>query len=366
MRTFRFTILSGVTALAFPLAVSAQRVSLAGPRPLADIAATSSDGIPLFARAIGAARFTDGTIAIADAGSAAVKLVDARGRLIKTVGRRGNGPGEFQMMGWMGRCGTDSVLVHDFIGQRLTLLDRSGAILSQTTAQTNPAVITCTDGGHLAVLRRPTHMPAAGSAQGWVSGMLTLASLHDAIVRDVGEIHAFQYSMPSGLMTPRPLGSVTSLALTQKVLYVGTADSSAIDVLSLDGKYMRTIRLLVAPRSPTPAHIDAAATALASYQPDATDRAALKRKLMAVPMPALLPAYSALRADPFGNLWAVVSVPGDSTTHLRAFNDAGVEVADFTIPRPLLIYEVGLDYLLAGFEDENGEQHIHVYGLARR
>ena len=53
----------------------------------------------------GAIRLSDGTVVVGDRGAAAVKYFDGSGRLVRTSGRQGQGPGEFQYLAWLQPCG---------------------------------------------------------------------------------------------------------------------------------------------------------------------------------------------------------------------------------------------------------------------
>lgn len=64
--------------------------------PLLDITGTVTPDSSAFLLAAAGLRLDDGRIVIADMYDAAVRYFDASGRLIRKVGRRGAGPGEFE------------------------------------------------------------------------------------------------------------------------------------------------------------------------------------------------------------------------------------------------------------------------------
>lgn len=90
-----------------------------------------SDGDPLLAFDMvqGARRLPDGGLVVADGGIRQVRWFAADGTPVRGVGRRGEGPGEYQgplsLVGWPG----DTVAVLDFGNNRLTLLDGAGAVV---------------------------------------------------------------------------------------------------------------------------------------------------------------------------------------------------------------------------------------------
>src|SRR5262245_59126486 len=78
-----------------PTAPAAVQLRLGAP--IAAIGET--DGAPeyLFSR-LGGVQLRDDRIVVADNGSAQLRFYDGRGRFLKSIGRRGGGPGEF---GWL-------------------------------------------------------------------------------------------------------------------------------------------------------------------------------------------------------------------------------------------------------------------------
>ena len=71
---------------------------------------------------------TDGSIYVAQPSVGLLRVFDHRGRFVRTIGRSGQGPGEFLALGrltWLG----DTLVVSDSRQGRLTLLDPSGTLV---------------------------------------------------------------------------------------------------------------------------------------------------------------------------------------------------------------------------------------------
>jgi hypothetical protein len=92
--------------------------------PRLSIGRESGDPEYLFNRIRGVSRLTDGRIVVADAGSSQIRFFDPSGVHIKTVGRAGDGPGEFRFIGSMWRHAADSLVVTDLAG--VTFMDSDG------------------------------------------------------------------------------------------------------------------------------------------------------------------------------------------------------------------------------------------------
>src|SRR5688572_16444652 len=87
-----------------------------------DIRGTDASGAAVFGMASGATRLPSGAIAIADASTLTVRFFSPTGQPTRSVGRSGQGPGEFRSMVWMGSCGADSVYVWDMGNQRMSVI----------------------------------------------------------------------------------------------------------------------------------------------------------------------------------------------------------------------------------------------------
>jgi 6-bladed beta-propeller protein len=78
-------------------------------------------------RAHGALRLRDGRIVVANAGTGSLLIFDPSGRPLRTVGRRGRGPGEFEAPTLVAQVRGDSLVVWDVTLHRLSVFDREGA-----------------------------------------------------------------------------------------------------------------------------------------------------------------------------------------------------------------------------------------------
>ena len=82
-----------------------------------------------FSRVTGVEIDRDGNILVGESLAGEIRVFDPNGNLLNRIGRRGEGPGEFNMLLQWGVVG-DTVWVVDFQLQRTTLFDRDGSLLS--------------------------------------------------------------------------------------------------------------------------------------------------------------------------------------------------------------------------------------------
>ena len=80
---------------------------------------------PLF-RVTGAQFMPDGSIAVADAGNARIAVYAVSGRLLRSLGREGDGPGEFRSLSHL-FVFEDTIAVYDQVNLRFTLWDETDA-----------------------------------------------------------------------------------------------------------------------------------------------------------------------------------------------------------------------------------------------
>jgi hypothetical protein len=334
---------------------------LADTVPLLDIAGSTPSAGFVFALAAGATRLSNGVIVIADGIEDALLFFDPSGRPIRTVGRSGRGPGEFTQISWLGQCGPDSVVVWDRMLGRHTVIDSAGTVIRQyQPADPHPAVVACSRTGTFAALGTPD-MPAVATQTGQSPHYGAEMSLLDgsgAIVRRLGLV-------PVG--ESRPLGKLTQIAVSADRLYVGTQDSAFLDVLSLEGHRLATLPVGMPGRRVTLRHYERAADALVAFYPVADERKAMRDWVLKIPMPEYLPPYGPLFVAPEGTLWVQVSFPGDSATVLHAISGDGSRLAEVRLPREVRVFEIGRDYILGAYEEEEtGEPHVAMYRLRPR
>jgi hypothetical protein len=82
------------------------------------------------------------SIYVADIASAHIRVFDSDGKYLRTIGRKGQGPGEMQMPSYVQITSNNEVLVQDYMAQRLSFFSVNGKYLRQiSTAKTRTPFI---------------------------------------------------------------------------------------------------------------------------------------------------------------------------------------------------------------------------------
>ena len=163
---------------------------------------------------------------------------------------------------------------------------------------------------------------------------------------------------------PRPLGPQASIAISDSRVYVGVGDSSRLLAYSLDAAQQSTVPLQVQRRTPSRAMHDASIQRSLSMVP-LPARGRASQMAATVPLRDQMPTHGDIFADPTGTLWITTTFPGDPATRLLAVDQNGRTLGSLTLPRNIAVHEVGRDYVIGLYSDEDELPHIVVYRFRR-
>jgi len=368
MQSLRILLL--VVALSVPPFAAAPGQWSINPKPFLDVAPVATNGDVVFERPTAGARLSNGSIMVADAGAGSLVLLDSTGHVLRRLGRRGNGPNEFQSIWWLGQCAVDSVFVWDLMLKRMSLVTVDGAIRSQfpfpggSYTAASPHKIACSRASIFAFQPLATTGSPSTTGNSALRGAAQVFIVQKDVIKSLGNFSGDEIVVMGGGGGPRPLGKQTSLAVIRDRVYVGTADSAFVDVLSLDGRRLAGVPLSINRRRPSDRNYLSAVDEMLITVP-AQVRSMVKERLLSIPMPEQLPPYKTIIADSENLLWLLLSFPGDSETRLQAVNEDGKIIADLRIPLELTVFEIGSDYLLGSYEDSSSEPHVALFFMRR-
>ena len=323
---------------------------------------TLQDAEPKLLRPVGATVLSNGNLVVADQWAASVRFFDPSGELIRTVGREGQGPGEFTAPWWLGQCGPDEVFVYDFMQRQISVIDSAGTVVREYAPGKDPSSLRCSQSGRFAVFGTPVDPPQSASIRdAFTMRLAAPLRFENAEGDSVGGVGI----LPMG--ETWILGRVTQFAISEDRLYVGAADSARVDVYDLAGERLGSLPLTIEPRAPAEANVawwlDVQSQSLKA---DTEYRERMKQMTRQnSTVPEHLPLYTGLAVDPRGVLWVVLSSPGDGETRFLVVDPNGPVLGELRIPRDFELFEVGSDYVLGRIYDPNAVPGIAMYRFRR-
>jgi hypothetical protein len=299
-----------------------------------------------------ATRLPDGRIAYVSGRDLQVRIASTAGRGVPaSIGRDGEGPGEFKSLKWIERCGDDRLYTWDFLQDRLSTFSLTGEFLSQfTIAGPSLTRLYCDNAGMLMALETPRE--ALGPPSGNFEPMTARILILDGTGKSMIEVK----DVPMG--RNRPLGTVTTGGFVGDNVMLGTAEEASIQLLQRDGALIREIPLGSVERTITPALYEAELDQIAA-QTHENVRARVREALATVPMPPSLPAYRSIVTDKERVAWITLSSLGDGKTRLMAVDvstasSSGV-IGTLEFPFEAELLEAGSGYLLLRTPSDDGD-----------
>lgn len=336
----------------------------------------TSDASAAFSDISSIAVTSDGDILVADAQNATITVLDHEGTVRRTLGRRGDGPGEFREPRALQILTNDSTLVFDARHRRLTVYTPESFEVAYTSMLDVPPGFSRAIWGQYAsnlnLFLAAFVEPVRASEPPDPDDDETLRQRILRSFRMDGELQKDSILLGFGtrqLISRRgpvvghggehPFGPTAPLALGPGGrLYVGQGgqDSLRVGVYSIDGRRTKTI---VAP------HESAAIT-------DSDIERAIKEAVSAIhhetireTAPDRWPSLRYLIVDSRGRAWATLGGPPDESTHVWIFESSGsTTTTSLTLPPGTEIMAVYDDLLYAARLDSLDVPRVIAYRVS--
>jgi hypothetical protein len=345
-------------------------------RPLLDIGADSDEAAYQLFRVTGALKLDDGAIVIANSGTGELRYFDADGVYLRSSGRQGSGPGEFQSISTIGTLVDGSLVAYDGRQKRISIFAPDGVFVSSSRIETSDH-----PGFHTAAafLDDNTLLVSA-------EGLLTRGELASRVRRDttyyircettgavLDTIAALpgreMYIMMEGEhvdMAQLAFGREPHFAAYLAGAYFGNSDAFEIRYLDSDGELARIIRMRTPTREVSDDDIELFLSRQLGDMPEGPDRQFMENFYSGMPFPETMPAHGNLIVDSDGNLWVEeYHWPLDEPARWKIFDSAGALLGVVETPPGLEIYQIGSDFVLGRWRDAMDIEHIQMFGLTR-
>jgi hypothetical protein len=338
-------------------------------------------------RIAGVTRLSDGRVVVADQSTLQLKFYDASGRHLKSVGGKGQGPGQFRDFNTITRLAGDSIAVET--RDIASIFAPSGTFVRNVQfgpfspgALQTPFVSALGrfDNGTAVVADFPQGQRGPAGPRQWVdSASLFLVDRAGTVARPLGKAPIVVFVAGTTHPSPLDFGPQAAYASSGLAFHWGFPDQYAIRVYDADWKLERIIRRAWTPRPLTGTEIDVYVDGWMQMWSKQTgaEREAERKEMREQTYPEFLPAYSAILATAPGEIWVrepdLTGAPGCwclaglSTVPSKwsVFDAGGRWLGDVAMPPRFIPLEIGADYVLGRARDADDVPHAVMYRLKK-
>jgi hypothetical protein len=332
----------------------------------------------------GAIRLGDGTIVVADGTTSQLRFFDATGKHVRSVGRRGGGPGEFNQLRMLAKLAGDTIVAGDGL-RSLSFFTGTGTFIRTARTALPPTpdrpvltvILAVLDDQSTVVAPISNPAPRAAGARWTETVPLSILDRAGGNAVSLGTHPYWVFAMYEGQAIPVRFSEELMVTTNGRELFVGFGAQYAIRVFSKDGRLQRIIHRRWTPTRVASGETDRYAEAWGKRWIRATgaeyDRQL--REFRQNPFAEVVPAISQIIADRSGRLWVREARVADASatgslgqmplvpSTWNVFDTAGRWLGNVTTPPRLFVQEIGADYLLGIASDSDGVQTVVMYRL---
>ncbi|MCY4646984.1 MAG: 6-bladed beta-propeller [Gammaproteobacteria bacterium] len=366
------------------------------PEPVLSIGAIDGPAEVLFGRIASVAVDGAGNLIVADAQMGEIRIFDASGAHLQTIGGPGEGPGEFRALAGAWPAAEGTIVAADPRLDRITRFAAEGELLATATFQgpgERPIIRPVRMAGPSAFFSRveALNLPSLEGAStleealesisdpgGTRSEYLVRHDLAGALIDTVATVPA-QASVTSGqgsgtnisIQIMRvPFSAVpAATASPDGRMAVTSGRSYEFSLYDSAGALERIVRLAEEPPTRTDTHLESwVRGSTGDREPmDEAQAAAALRRYEDMPLPEQLPAWSSLLIAESGEIWARrFAIRGAEAVARDVFGTDGSFLGQVVAPASLRIQHIGDGRLTVVSTDDLGVERVEVYELHMR
>ena len=343
------------------------------------IGGADGEGPEELSQVLGVARITDGRVVIANGGSTELRVFSPTGEFLRSIGRRGMGPGEFDGIQFMLRS-ADTLVVHDR-QSRLQIYQPDGTLLRSYARPLFPGRGVSSWPGVLSdgsgVVQGVDPITDSTSDRQTAIGSLGIRPPEGNEARAFTQIPLFERVRVNGRQVGLFLGAVSRVAVMGQRVCSGYAIRWEIQCFDRKGRLISRTSRAVDPGRVTNADKDEFRKGyLAANRTQPPDK--LNAAVQQIQFADQRSAFGRFVPSPTGELWigefVVLEsfVPGrrgtvipQKPTTWSVLGRDGTWVANVTLPARFSLLDAGPDHV-AGIElDEDDVETVVVYRLHR-
>ena len=363
------------------------------PEPVLSIGAIDGPAEVLFGRIASVTVDGEGNLIVADAQMGEIRIFDASGAHLQTIGASGEGPGEFRGLAGAWRAADGAIVAADSRFRRITRFGPEGDLVATAALQgpgERPRIRAIRLAGPGKFLSRveSLNLPSLDGAFSLEDALESisdpLGSRAEYLVRHdlEGALIDTVATVPGQATRTSARGSGANISIeVMRVPFspapaatasldgrmaVTTGRSYEFSVYDPAGALERIVRLAEEPSVRTDAHLEAWIRGFTGGREPMDDAqvAAALRRYSEMPLPERLPAWNSLLIADGGRIWARrFAMQGAETVPRDVFSPDGSFMGQVAAPANLRIQHIAGGRLTVISTDELGVQRVEVYEL---
>lgn len=337
--------------------------------PLLQVGSVDAEGPEQFLGVTDARLLPNGDLAVVNARLQRVEIFDGEGRHRRTIGRNGDGPGEFRSPWQVFPLPSDSLMVVD-IYRAVSVFDSAGSyarrfVPGEIVGETQGAPIGQFGDGSL-LLTQYQHgdeQGRTGLARSQVEPVRI--GLDGAITARFGMYD--EQTVNYGAGAPHLFGPWAKFVPAADGFWYAPGDRFEARLIGADGNVVRLVRLDLPRRPVTQADRDAVLNDWLMQVRGTPREAAMAVYLSKATFEEVLPSVGNVLVDDAGHLWIqdyrVWGVQTPSTW--RVFDAEGRYLGPVELPEGFYPYQVRGGKIVGRWMDESDVEFVRVYGVGR-
>ena len=352
------------------LLAAQQRSWTVAAKPTVSIGEVEAAQEYMFSQVVGAVRLSDGRLVVANGASNELRVYDAAGKHLSTLGRAGGGPGEFQTLRALWLLPADTVIAIDARNNRVTVY-APGPTLSRSYQLQSVAGISgrLGDGSYLLTVGVAPSLDMKDfrgliEFNGLVLRRTPDVATVDTVARGKG---GHSYVNPTTRRQyPYPYGRSAQIAVAPTRFYYGDTHSSEVGIYDPTGKRLGTVKLRSSSRPLTSADIEKWIEVDVARRNGAQAKLDARNDFKQIPPLKRTPEFAALKVDDLGNLWVRhYGPPFDPSPNWDVYDANGAPLTRVRLPARFDPFHIGKDFILGVRKDELDVEHVELYRLTR-
>jgi hypothetical protein len=325
----------------------------------------------LFGRVRGALQLSDGSIAVLDIGRYVVLIFAPDRSLVRSIGRQGQGPGEFESPWRLVRVRGDSVGVVDISGH-LEILAVTGdgsrrmAMPRGSDTGTPQVLGAFANGDFLAILNEFPGAPKPGTNP--LYSTLHVVTADGRSGATLGRHQSTQFTFRKGgdgqfHEIPTLFWAEPGMAVLPAGYVWCLATEFDCQIRSSAGVHVRTIRAPVRTAAVTAGDVAELKRIQLARSATAQDTAQLEASILEADRMERFPVLSLIRTDVRGRIWmrSFTWKDSDRTVPWLVLEPTGRVLGTVTMPVRFQVYDIGEDYILGVERDTDDVEGIAMY-----